>query len=114
MVARVERRFGTTRAAHAVEWLSDNGSVHLAHETAQIATALEPHLAHTPVRSPESNGIAAAFAKTLKRDDARLILLPDAETVLRLLPGWVEDDNTVHPHAGRRFLPPREFPARSA
>ena len=31
-------------------------------------------------RSPESNGIAEAFVKTLKRDYARVTLLPNAQT----------------------------------
>ena len=38
----------------------------------------------TPVRSPESNGIAEAFVKTFKRDYARLSILPNAETVIAL------------------------------
>lgn len=114
MVACVERRFGSTRTRHPVEWLSDNGSAYIAKQTAQTATALGLLLAFTPVRSPESNGVSEAFVKTLKRDYARVTLLPDAETVLRLLPGWIEDYNTVHPHSGLRFLSPREFLALSA
>ena len=97
MLACVERRFGATRTPHAVEWLSDNGSATIARQTAQIATALGLRLAFTPVRSPRSNGISEAFVKTLKRDYARVTLRPDAETVLRLLPGWIKDYNTVHP-----------------
>ena len=114
MVACVERRFGATRTSHPVEWLSDNGSAYVAKETAHTATALGLRLAFTPVRSPESNGISEAFVKTLKRDYARLTLLPDAETVIRLLPGWFEDYNTVHPHSGLRFLSPHEFRSLSA
>ena len=30
MVACVERRFGISKAAHPVEWLSDNGSAYIA------------------------------------------------------------------------------------
>jgi putative transposase len=114
MVACVESRFGATRTPHAVEWLSDNGSAYIAKETAHTATALGLRLAFTPVRSPESNGISEAFVKTLKRDYARLTLLPDAQTVIRLLPGWFEDYNTVHPHSGLRMLSPREFLRLSA
>jgi transposase InsO family protein len=66
------------------------------------------------VRSPESNGISEAFVKTLKRDDARVTVLPDAATVLGLLPGWFEDYNTVQPHSGLRMLSPRAFIAQSA
>src|SRR5262245_45745575 len=67
-----------------------------------------------PVRSPESNGIAEAFVKTFKRDYARLSILPDAETVIALLPAWFEDYNEVHPHSGLKFLSPREFLRLSA
>ena len=114
MLACVERRFGATRTPSAVEWLSDNGCAYIARQTAEIATALSLRLAFTPVRSPQSNGIAEAFVKTLKRDYSRVTLLPDAKTVLRLLPDWIEDYNTVHPHSGLRFLSPREFLALSA
>jgi putative transposase len=82
MVACVERRFGISKAAHPVEWSSDNGSAYIAKDTHDTATALGLKLCFTPVRSPESNGIAQAFVKTFKRDYARLSILPDAETVI--------------------------------
>jgi putative transposase len=66
MVACVERRFGGTRAPHAVEWLSDNGSAYIAKPTRETATALGLRLAFTPARSPQSNGISEAFVKTLR------------------------------------------------
>lgn len=111
MVTAVERRFGEAKTPHPVEWLSDNGSAYIAKETAQTATALGLRLAFTPVRSPESNGMAEAFVKTLKRDYARLHILHDAETVLALLPAWIDDYNDSHPNQGLRFLSPREFRA---
>ena len=114
MVACVERRFGATRTPHPVEWLSDNGSAYIAKPTRETATALGLHLAFTPVRSPQSNGISEAFVKTLKRDYAKLTILPDAKAVISLLPGWFHDYNTVHPHSGLRFLSPRAFLALSA
>ena len=83
-------------------------------DTLDTATALGLKLCFTPVRSPESNGIAEAFVKTFKRDYARLSLLPDAETVIALLPAWFEDYNEVHPHSGLKFLSPREFLRLSA
>ncbi|MFB0488328.1 transposase InsO family protein [Methylobacterium sp. OAE515] len=66
------------------------------------------------MRSPQSNGIAEAFVKTLKRDYAYLAILADAETVMRLLPTWFEDYNAIHPHSGLRMLSPREYLSRSA
>jgi transposase InsO family protein len=106
MIACCECQFGATKAPHPVEWLSDNGSAYIAKETAQTAAALGIRLLFTPVRSPQSNGIAEAFVRTLKRDYARLAILADAETVMRLLPGWFEDYNTIHPHSGLRMLSP--------
>ena len=55
-----------------------------------------------------------AFVKTFKRDYARLSILPDAETVIALLPAWFEDYNEVHPHSGLKFLSPRQFLRLSA
>ncbi len=52
--------------------------------------------------------------KTRKRDYARLAILADAETVMRLLPAWFEDYNTIHPQTGLRMLSPREYLSRSA
>lgn len=111
MVEAVERRFGRAKTPQPVEWLSDNGPAYIARETAEIATALGLRLAFTPVRSPESNGMAEAFVKTLKRDYARTVILPDAETVLALLPAWIDDYNDIHPHSGLGFRSPREFRA---
>lgn len=114
MVAAVERRFGTTKTPHSVEWLSDNGSAYIAAETANTARALGLALLFTPVRSPESNGMSEAFVKTLKRDYASVSILPDADTILALLPDWIEDYCEVHPHSGLKFRSPREFIRLSA
>ena len=40
MIACVERQFGISKAAHPVEWLSDNGSAYIAKDTLDSATAL--------------------------------------------------------------------------
>ena len=62
----------------------------------------------------KSNGIAEAFVKTFKRDYARLSILPDAVTVIALLPARFEDYNEVRPHSGLKFLSPKEFLRLSA
>lgn len=114
MLACVEHRFGSTQAAGPVEWLADNGSAYTAKTSLDTATALGLRLAFTPPRSPESNGIAEAFVKTLKRDYVRITVLPDAPAVLALVPKWITDYNTSHPHSGLRMLSPQEFRARCA
>ena len=103
MLAAVERRFGTDRAPQAIEHLSDNGSCYTAKETRDFAAALGLTPCFTPIRSPESNGMSESFVKTLKRDYVRVTPLPDAATVLGLVPGWITDYNTVHPHSALRM-----------
>ncbi len=114
MIAAVERRFGRTKTPHKLEWLSDNGSAYIAKPTAETASALGLTLLFTPVRSPESNGMSESFVKTLKRDYARVTILPDAAIILAKLPDWIEDYCEVHPHSGLKFRSPREFMRLSA
>lgn len=114
MIAAVERRFRTLKDPHRLEWLSDNGSAYIARQTAQVAAALGIDLLFTPVRSPQSNVMSEAFVKTLKRDYASTVILPDADTIMALLPGWIDDYCEVHPHSGLKFRSPREFLRLSA
>ena len=114
MLECVERRFGTPRTAHPVEWLSDNGSCYTAKDTMKFAAMLGLRSRFTPVRSPESNGMAEAFVKTFKRDYVRIHERPDAEAVLNQLHAWFEDYNERHPHKGLRMKSPREFIRSSA
>ena len=109
MVRCVEQRFGALRAPHPVQWLSDNGAIFAAYKTIEIALALNLVPCFTPVESPESNGMAEAFVKTLKRDYVRVSPVPDAATALALVDHWMEDYNTVHPHSRLGYRSPREY-----
>ncbi|MCZ4260618.1 IS3 family transposase [Limimaricola sp. G21655-S1] len=109
MLEAVEARFGGYRAPHPVEMLSDNGSPYVAKDTRIFARQLGLKPCYTPVKSPQSNGIAEAFVKTLKRDYVHVTPLPDAVTILELLADWFEDYNTHHPHSGLKMRSPREF-----
>jgi transposase InsO family protein len=79
MVQCVEKRFGTIRAPHPVQWLSDNGSNFAVHKTIEIALALN--------LAPCSNA-AAALAAT---------------------DHWMEDYNTAHPHSRLGYRSPRKY-----
>jgi putative transposase len=110
MVAAVEHRFGpVNRLPQAIEWLTDNGSGYIAADTRRFAReiGLEPRT--TPVESPQSNGMAEAFVRTIKRDYVRVSFRPDAETVMRQLPAWLAHYNEVHPHKALGYRSPREF-----
>lgn len=110
MIESVEQRFGTiARLPHRVEWLSDNGSCYTAAETRTFAQNVGFISCFTPVRSPESNGMAEAFVKTFKRDYVYVHDRPDAKTVMAQLGQWFEDYNEYHPHKGLKMKSPRQF-----
>lgn len=105
----VEARFGSSRASRPLEWLTDNGPPYVANDTRAFAWACNLKPRNTPAYSPESNGMAEAFVKTFKRDYVYLADLPDAKTVLSLLPTWFQDYNENGPHKGLNMLSPRQF-----
>lgn len=109
MINCVETRFGTPRAPHPVQWLSDNGSIYAAGKTLDIATALNLVPCFTPIESPESNGVAEAFVKTFKRDYVRVNPIPNAATAIAAIEGWMTDYNEVHPHSRLGYRSPREY-----
>ena len=106
----LEKRFGNVLTVpRAVEWLTDNGSCYIAENTRTFAKSLGFIVCTTPVRSPESNGMAESFVKTFKRDYVYLNDLPDASTVMAHLAKWMEDYNNWHPHKGLKMQSPREY-----
>jgi transposase InsO family protein len=109
MAQSVEKRFSAMKTPCPVQWLSDNGPPFAAHETRAFGKACGFTVCNTPSYSPESNGMAEAFVKTLKRDYVYLADLPDAETALQRVGGWFADYNEHHPHKGLKMLSPRQF-----
>lgn len=109
MLAAVEQRFGTTQAAQPVQWLSDNGSAYIDHRTRSFARELGLEPLNTPVRSPQSNGMAESFVKTTKHDYVAFIDKPDVPTALSHLAVAFEFDNERHPHKALKYRSPREF-----
>ncbi|MEC9751089.1 IS3 family transposase [Escherichia coli] len=109
MLGAVERRFGSELPASPVEWLTDNGSCYRANETRQFARmlGLEPKI--TAVRSPESNGIAESFVKTIKRDYISIMPKPDGLTAAKNLAEAFEHYNEWHPHSAQGYRSPREY-----
>ena len=66
-------------------------------------------MALKPNSSPQRNGIAESFVKTLKRDYAKLANRPDSKTVMAQLKDWFDDYNSYHPHSALGYLPPTLF-----
>ena len=96
MVTAVEHRFGRiNRLPVTIEWLSDNGSCYIAGDTRSFARdiGLEPRT--TPIESPQSNGMAEAFVRTIKRDYVRVRCATS-----RICPG------RIHMRCRRGRIPP--------
>ncbi|WP_205332685.1 IS3 family transposase [Escherichia coli] len=109
MLGAVERRFGNELPASPVEWLTDNGSCYRANETRQFARMLGFEPKNTAVRSPESNGIAESFVKTIKRDYISVMPKPDGLTAAKNLAEAFEHYNEWHPHSALGYRSPREY-----
>jgi len=110
MVQSVESRFGSLqKLPGTLQWLSDNGSPYIARETKKFAKELGIMPCTTPVRSPQSNGMAEAFVKNIKVDYASVHPCPDAKTVLESLSDWMTDYNTQRPHTALKYKSPTQF-----
>ncbi|MDF8508887.1 IS3-like element IS2 family transposase [Escherichia coli] len=109
MPGAVERRFGNDLPSSPVEWLTDNGSCYRANETRQFARMLGLEPKNTAVRSPESNGIAESFVKTIKRDYISIMPKPDGLTAAKNLAEAFEHYNEWHPHSALGYRSPREY-----
>lgn len=111
MLGAVERRFGNSLPTSPVEWLTDNGSAYRSYQTRQFArmVGLEPK--HTAVRSPESNGMAESFVKTMKRDYISIMPKPDGLTAVKNLAEAFEHYNEWHPHSALGYRSPRGISA---
>jgi putative transposase len=76
MFESVERRYTDRVLPHPIERLSDNGSCYRTYETISLAKSIGVVQSLTPVRSPQSNGMAESFVKTFKRDISLLSRSP--------------------------------------
>jgi putative transposase len=115
MMQAVENRFGPNcKPPKPIEWLTDNGSCYTAAETRSFAKQLGLKPVTTPVTSPQSNGMAESFVKTLKRDYAKLADRPDSKTVMAQLPKWFDDYNSYHPHSALGYVPAKLFREKRA
>lgn len=93
MLAALEHRFGhADQVPQQIEWLTDNGSGYIATKTREFAGRIGLKPLTTPARSPQSNGMAESFVKTIKRDYVAF-----------------EHYNERHPHSALKYRSPREF-----
>ena len=110
MVQAVETRFGKhLRCPREIQWLSDRGSIYRAKTVKALGKELNLKCCYTRAYSPESNGMAESFVKTIKRDYVYQADCDSAETVLRLLTKWFADYNNVAPHSALGMRSPIEY-----
>ncbi len=109
MLGAVERRFGSSLPSSPVEWLTNNGSAYRSHLTRQFARMVGLEPGHTALRSPESNGMAESFVKTMKRDYINIMPKPDGLTAVENLAESFEHYNEWHPHSAPWYRSPREY-----
>lgn len=87
MVNAVEKRFGKSlRAPREIQWSTDRGAIYRAKSVRALSKHLNLVCRYNRAYSPESNGMAEAFVKTMKRDYVYSTDCFDAETILKLLP----------------------------
>ena len=87
----VNRRFGlVNHVPTPLQLLTDNGSAYTSQITRHLLKALGIEDCKTAVGSPQSNGMAESFVKTLKRDYLPFIDLVSAEAAFSSLLDIVE------------------------
>jgi putative transposase len=115
MMQAVENRFGPDgKPTNPIEWLTDKGSCYTAAETRNFAKQLGLKPVTTLVTSPQSNGMAESFLKTMKWGYAKLADRPDSQTVMTQLPKWFDDYSSYHPHSALDYVPAKLFRAKRA
>lgn len=108
MLMAVERRFNKDRARE-IQFLTDRGSVYRSEETIQFGRYLGLKSCFTAPRSPQSNGMAEAFVKTIKRDYVYVSDCDTAQNVMKMFKKWILDYNNEAPHSGLDMKSPVEY-----
>lgn len=109
MLCAVEKRFGRQLPIESLEWLTDNSSAYRAHEIRAFARMLGLEPCTTAVRSPESNGIAESFVKTIKRDYISIMPKPDSQAAVMNQAVAFSHYNEHHPHSALGYRSPWEY-----
>lgn len=109
MLKAVQYRFKSYKSPRTIEFLSDRGSIYRAHSVRDLARHLGLKSCFTAAYSPESNGMSEAFVKTIKRDYVYNSDCYSAETVLKMIKGWIKDYNEIAPHSALGMKSPKEY-----
>jgi putative transposase len=105
----LEKRFGNRLPGKPVQWLTDNGSAYTSHETRKFARELNLEPCTTAVNSPQSNGMAERFVKTMKEDYIAFMPKQDVRTALRNFATAFTHYNENCPHSALGYYSLREY-----
>jgi len=92
-----------------IEFLSDYGSEYQRMGLKNFLETAGFVVCTTPVRSPESNGIAEAFFKSFKRDYVYQHPCETFTEIAGIIPVWIQDYNTRAPHSALGMISPLQF-----
>ncbi len=109
MVQRAVGKRFTDGWAPLVEFLTDNGPEYIKTDLRLLLGQMGFIVCNTPIRSPESNGIAESFFKSFKRDYVYQNVCESFDDIAAKIGGWIEDYNTQAPHSGLGMLTPEQF-----
>ncbi len=96
MLEAIEKRFGATSELQPIEHFFESGG-----GDEFMTTGLVPRF--MPVASPLSKGVVEAFVSTLTRDYISTTPIPDGETALSKIAGWIDEYHEIHRPRDERF-----------
>ena len=102
------QRFKSTKSNNNNK-VNDRGAICRAYNVQSFARILNLKFCFTAAYSPESNGMAEALVKTIKRDYVYVSDCENAEVVLSMIEGWFEDYNKAAPHSALGMKSPIEY-----
>jgi putative transposase len=102
------KRLGTEQVK-GLEFLSDNGSEYREGVLMAFLNDAGFTICHTPVRSPESNGISESFFRGFKRDYVYQHECLSFEDIGQHIGPWIDDYNTKAPHGALKMQTPAAF-----
>jgi putative transposase len=110
VIEAIQNRFGSNETLkNKIEFLSDNGPEYIKKDLKRFLENIGFVVCNTPIRSPESNGIAESFFRGFKRDYVYQSECYSFEAIQDLIDTWVNDYNTKAPHGSLGMLSPVSF-----